>query len=127
MLLTTRERLRPDERAALRHMLLSYPELRELYEAKEAMHTFYRIKGRARAGRAFANLVDRLATSALPELQTLRKTLLRWRRAILEYFLCGYTNGRVEGFNLKAKLVKRRAYGYRSFRNYRLRLLNACA
>ena len=27
----------------------------------------------------------------------------------------------------KAKLVKRRAYGYRSFTNYRLRLLNACA
>ena len=30
-------------------------------------------------------------------------------------------------FNLKAKLVKRRAFGYSSFRNYRLRLLNACA
>ena len=34
---------------------------------------------------------------------------------------------RTEGFNNKAKLVKKRAYGYRSFRNYRLRLLNACA
>lgn len=32
-----------------------------------------------------------------------------------------------EGFNCKAKLVKRRAYGYKSFSNYRLRLLNACA
>ncbi len=37
------------------------------------------------------------------------------------------TVGGDKGFNLKAKLVKRRAYGYRSFRNYRLRLLNACA
>ena len=127
MLLTTRERLRPEERLALRHLLLAYPELRELYDVKEALHSFYRIKGRARAGRAFINLVDKLASSALPELQTLRKTLLRWQRAILEYFLCGLTNGRTEGFNLKAKLVKRRAYGYRSFRNYRLRLLNACA
>ena len=36
----------------------------------------------------------------------------------------GLTNGRTEGFNNKAKLVKKRAYGYRSFRNYRLRLLN---
>jgi transposase len=27
----------------------------------------------------------------------------------------------------KAKFVKRRAYGYKSFTNYRLRLLNACA
>jgi hypothetical protein len=31
------------------------------------------------------------------------------------------------GFNGKAKLVIRRAYGYKSFRNYRLRLLSCCA
>jgi transposase len=37
------------------------------------------------------------------------------------------TNARTEGFNGKAKLVIRRAYGYKSFRNYRLRLLNSCA
>jgi transposase len=48
---------------------------------------------------------------------------MRWRNEILAYFGTGLT----EGFNNKAKLVKKRAYGYRSFRNYRLRLLNACA
>jgi transposase len=52
---------------------------------------------------------------------------MRWRREILAYFGTGLTNARTEGFNNKAKLVKKRAYGYRSFRNYRLRLLNACA
>ncbi|HVU01608.1 MAG TPA: transposase, partial [Polyangiaceae bacterium] len=50
-----------------------------------------------------------------------------WRHEVLAYFDTGATNGRTEGFNLKAKLVKRRAFGYRSFRNYRLRLLNSCA
>jgi len=34
---------------------------------------------------------------------------------------------RTEGFKGKAKLVIRRAYGYKSFRNYRLRLLSCCA
>jgi transposase len=52
---------------------------------------------------------------------------MKWRTEILAYFATGLTNGRTEGFNNKAKLVKRRAYGYRSFANYRLRLLNACA
>jgi len=52
---------------------------------------------------------------------------LLWRHAILEHIATGLTNARTEGFNNKAKLVKKRAYGYRSFRNYRLRLLNACA
>jgi transposase len=46
---------------------------------------------------------------------------------ILAYFGTGLTNGRTEGFNNKAKVVIRRAYGCRSFENYRLRLLNACA
>ncbi|MBN2714828.1 MAG: transposase, partial [Deltaproteobacteria bacterium] len=27
------------------------------------------------------------------------------------------TNGRTEGYNSKAKLVKKRAYGYKSFNN----------
>jgi len=72
-------------------------------------------------------LTDHLTASPLPELLTLRRTLMRWRKEILEYFATGLTNGRTEGFNNKAKLVKKRAYGYRSFRNYRLRLLNACA
>ena len=68
-----------------------------------------------------------MALSSLPEVRTLRTTLLRWRREVLAYFLCRLTNARTEGFNGKAKLVIRRAYGYKSFANYRLRLLNACA
>jgi transposase len=46
---------------------------------------------------------------------------------MLAYFPSRVTNARTEGFNGKAKLVIRRAYGYESFRNYRLRLLHACA
>lgn len=91
------------------------------------MHRLYRTKGLWRVKRAFTKLTDQMADSALPEIKTLRKTLLKWRKEILTYFVNRITNGRTEGFNNKAKLVKRRAYGYKSFRNYRLRLLNACA
>ena len=68
-----------------------------------------------------------MALSQLPEVRTLRNTLVRWRREVLAYFLCRLTNARTEGYNGKAKLVIRRAHGYKSFTNYRLRLLNACA
>ena len=47
-----------------------------------------------------------MAYSALPEVLTLRRTLMRWRREILAYFVCRLTNARTEGFNGKAKLVK---------------------
>lgn len=68
-----------------------------------------------------------MAGSNLPEIKTLRRTLLRWRHEILEYFRTKLTNARTEGFNGVAKLVKKRAYGYRRFENYRLKLLQACA
>ena len=55
------------------------------------------------------------------------RTLMRWRREVLANFACWLTNARTEGFNGKAKLVIRRAYGYKSFRNYRLLLLSCCA
>ena len=122
--------LRPRPRQPLRGRQVarrSQPELRALYEAKETMHRLYRIRGADRAAELLTALTDQLASSPLPELQTLRRTLMRWRREILAYFGTGLTNARTEGFNNKAKLVKKRAYGYRSFRNYRLRLLNACA
>jgi transposase len=67
-----------------------------------------------------------MAHSELKEIKTLRKTLMKWKNEILNYFRTRLTNAMVEGFNNKAKLVKRRAYGYRSFSNYRLRLLDAC-
>jgi len=63
----------------------------------------------------------------LKEIQTLRKTLMKWGEPILAYFFTGLTNGRTEGYNNLAKLIQRRAFGYKSFENYRLRLLNACA
>jgi transposase len=127
LLLCSRYRLEYAERLALDQWLVSHPALRALYEAKESLHSLYRTRGYARAKQALTALTDRLAASSPPELQTLRRTLMRWRHEILAYFATGLTNGRTEGFNNKAKVVKRRAYGYRSFKNYRLRLLNACA
>lgn len=119
--------LHPTQRFLLNQWLAGFPELREVYHFKEAMHGFYRIRGRERAHLALTAMTDRMASSQLPEIRTLRRTLLKWRTEILAYFGTGLTNGRTEGFNNKAKLVKRRGYGYRSFANYRLRLLSACA
>lgn len=114
-------------RWALRTWLADHPALRALYEAKERLAGFYRIRSHRQAERAFTAFTDNLARSDVPELTTFRGTLMKWRKEVLAYFQTGATNGMTEGFNGKAKLVKRRAYGYRSFRNYRLRLLNACA
>jgi transposase len=115
------------ERSAVYRWLEDHPELKEIYSAKEALFGFYRIKGADRARRAFIAMCDRFGRSTSRDVKRLRRTLLAWQSEILNYFVKPLTNGRVEGFNGKAKLIRKRAYGYRSFRNYRLRLLNECA
>ena len=115
------------ERLTLERYLENFPELKELYQAKEAIHRLYRTRGYDKAALALTALCDAWAHSTLKEIKTLRRTLIKWRNEILNYFKNNLTNARVEGYNNVAKSVIKRAYGYRSFKNYRLRLLDACS
>lgn len=51
------------------------------------------------------------------------KTIIRWLDEIIAYFDNRTTSGVVEGINNKLKLIKRSAYGFRNFENYRIRCL----
>lgn len=124
LLLRNRHRLKYFEKSALDEWLKLYPKMREIYWFKEALHQLYRTKGFNRANQAFTNLTDRMALSVLPEIQRLRRTLMKWRKEILHYFESGLTNARTEGYNRRAKGEQYNAFGVRSFFNYRLRLLN---
>jgi transposase len=106
--------------------LKNHDVLNELYRWKEKLFEFYRIKGFARAVRAFNKLCEDMKKSNLEEVQRMLRTFTRWRNEILRYFENGYTNGFTERMNGTGKLVQRRAFGYKSFRNYKLRTLSAC-
>jgi transposase len=54
-----------------------------------------------------------------------RKTLAGWLDKIANYFQQRTTSGMVEGINSKVKLIKRRAFGFRNFQNFRLRVIAA--
>jgi transposase len=125
LLLRNGHALKHYERNALRLWLDQNPIIKEVYFYKEALHRFYRIKGYEKASHALTKLTDLMAGSELKEIKKLRKTLMKWRKEILAYFKTGLTNGRTEGFNRLAKLYQYKAFGYKSFKNYRLRLLNA--
>lgn len=114
------------ERQDVDRWLQTYPELNEIYRAKEKLHEFYRTKGYERAKKSFALLMKQLEGSALPEIKTFVRTLKSWQQEILNYFRTNITNAMTEGFNRVASLVKNRAFGYRNPNNYRLRYLSAC-
>lgn len=126
LLLRNRHTLKYFERLALDRWLDHHPTLSEIYHWKEMLYSLYRTKGIERATRKLEAMLEHMAKSQLPEIKRLRKTLLRWKEEILNYFIYGLTNARTEGFNNVAKTVKKRSYGFRNFRNYRLRLLSAC-
>lgn len=126
LLLRSGKKLEYFEKRALYEWLEQYPELKELYHFKEAMHGLYRINGYDTATRVLTRITDRMALSKLPEIKKLRRTLMKWRQEVLNYFKNRITNARTEGFNNIAKLIQKRAFGVKSFKFYRLRYLNAC-
>lgn len=114
------------ERKAVYEWLDQYPSLREIYYFKESLHRLYRINQKQVARRALIKLCDQMAGSQIKEIQTLRRTLMKWKEEVLNYFENRITNARTEGFNNVAKLIQKRAYGVKSFKFYRLRYLSAC-
>lgn len=53
------------------------------------------------------------------------KTIKNWFDSIVNDFLHRTTNGPAEGMNNKITVIKRMAYGFRNFANFRLRILTA--
>lgn len=124
--LTRGDRLNFSQRSIVNHINSLFGELEEMYVFKEKMLSLYNTRGLKRADKAFTKLTDAMALSGRKQVQSLRKTLMKWRKEILNYFRTGITNGKTEGYNRKAKLIQRQAYGYRNFENYRLKLIYDC-
>jgi transposase len=125
-LLQGKERLSTQEEEALRAVLRPYPSLRRAWLLKEDFRRWYQQATPTTARLELAAWRRTVATQDdLPELQELAGMFARWQEEILNYFTFRVTQGGVEGRNNRAKALARRAYGYRSFTNYRRRLLLA--
>lgn len=123
LLLAHMKNLSVESKAAVERMLLMSRDLREAYLLKEVFYEFMdssdssQAKERLRIFRAHAFVAD------LPEFTPCLVMLKNWEPYILNAFDCPYSNGFTEGVNNKIKVLKRIAFGYRSFRNFRTRIL----
>ncbi|WP_276309910.1 transposase [Chromatocurvus halotolerans] len=59
-------------------------------------------------------------------LHALAKTLTSWLEPIAAMWRFSKSNGVTEGYHTKMEMMTRRAYGFRNFENYRLRVLTHC-
>jgi transposase len=126
LLLKSRQKLDYDLRFEVDRYVKLHPKLEAIYRTKERLYEFYRTKGSNRAYQSILKLISELEKSPYEEVQRLKNTLKNWGEEILNYFELGYTNALTEALNRTAKLVQANAYGYKSFKNYRLRTLSAC-
>ena len=91
--------------------------------AKESVRDVYLTDERADAEVLIDKAIAGCAGDEVAEIRSLGKTLASWRTEILAHHDTGASNGPTEGLNLCVKKVKRCGHGFRSFNNYRLRVL----
>lgn len=80
----------------------------------------------AKASASLKKFIEELKASSVPELNRLGLTLEAWSAEILKYFEHRYTNAITECLNNWGKLFQKSGYGFKCFKNYRLRVLSAC-
>ncbi len=129
VLLTGTERL--DERGRRRMELglrLGDPgdEVLGAWLAKEYVRDVYLVEEPADAALLLDRVIEGCKREDVAEIASLGRTLSRWRAQILAHHETGASNGPTEAMNLLVKKIKRCGHGFRSFQNYRLRVLLYC-
>ncbi len=117
--------LSDEQHANLMGYLAAYPVLQALYVAKQKLIRFVLLMT-LKARRARAKLPGFLTLLQDSPLRTLAKTLKSWLEPIIAMWRFSKSNGITEGFHNKMEMMSRRAYGFRNFENYRLRVLAHC-
>ena len=127
---------KPDNLTPLRlnkrnRYLEQQPAIAAIYDFKQELHQLLTkkhctVKECKRLLPRFLEMVTELRKSTFQSLKTLGNTLFKWRDELVRMLRFTKNNGITEGFHRKMKLIQRRAYGFRNFENYRLRVRVLC-
>ena len=131
LLLTRRGRLTDSQKERLRTYFADRPDIESLYDFLHETADLLRVRAQNidSCRKYIAELldkIDQLRKTPFAPLRTLGKTLHNWREEVARMFRFTRNNGITEGFHRKMKLIQRRAYGFRNFENYRLRVRVLC-
>ena len=126
-----RARLTDAQKERLRTYFAARPDIESLYEFLHETADLLRVRAQnvdscRRYVAELLNKIDQLRKTPFAPLRTLGKTLHNWREEVARMFRFTRNNGITEGFHRKMKLIQRRAYGFRNFENYRLRVRVLC-
>lgn len=96
------------------------------FHLKERFYKVSNAKSSSEARELLKEWIDLARRSGIKEYISCANTLIRWFKEIVNSFDVPYTNGYIEDFNNKIKVIKRNAFGFRNFERFRNRILHCC-
>ena len=102
--------------------LLSYSqELRQYYDLYQLLLFHFQEK----QANHFFDLIEEAISCVNPIFQTVFKTFLKDKDKIMNSLELPYSNAKLEATNNLIKVIKRNAFGFRNFENFKTRILIA--
>ena len=125
------ENLLPRQRQTLKELFKLHPSLKLVYKQMHQLRKLMNQKNKTKAqcaklAKVLTKHIRKLKYSDIKPMVTLSKTIEEWLEPIGCMWRFSKNNGITEGFHRKMKLIQRRAYGFRNFQNYRLRVIAQC-
>jgi transposase len=117
-----------DQHAKLQRYLSEHPGLQALYEARQKLNRLLLLKNlrKPRAQQKLPILLKLIEQLRQTPLRRLARTLTAWLEPIVMMWRSNKSNGPTEGFHNKMEMMSRRAFGFRNFENYRMRVMTHC-
>jgi len=127
LLLSRPHNLNSEGKLRLANLLLIDEDIRLSYILKEKFMDFVKSSSSTDAEAKLSHWLELVKQYRIKEFSYLARTILNWKQEILNSFDVPYTNGCIEGFNNKIKVIKRNAFGFRNFNRFRNRILHCCS
>jgi transposase len=126
------ENLKPEQVPKLQRYFEGRPDIGSIYDFKQLLMRLVkaRIYSKKEAKRLipeFLKAIEALKSSGLKHMVTLGETLERWQEEIVRMWRFSRTNSITEGLHNRMEEIIRRAYGFRNFENFRLRVKHYCS
>jgi transposase, IS204/IS1001/IS1096/IS1165 family protein len=116
--------LNEKQKEELNYILINYSEeLRRVYNEKEKLLEIVHSNEKYQAVEKLNKWIKNNLECEYEVLNECAKTYSNWIREIRNSLLVPYSNGVMEGYNNKIKVLKRLAFGFRNFQNFKARIL----
>lgn len=124
-------KLSTKQKVLLREYLCEVPGLEAVYDFKQGLSKLMLMKSKTKKEcksliRVFLKKIEYLKSSGFEQMNVLGETLDKWKEEIVRMWRFTKTNSITEGLHNKMERISRNACGFRSFKNYRLRVRVLC-